>query len=156
MPRPDNAITQLAAALVKLSQYRFPVTLNEVTRPFFREMATVRGGDTAVMMRRLAADPADSAAAAFLSRDNQLASIMRTSCVATRLEGGHAYNALPQRATANVNCRVVPSSSIEEVIATLQRVVADTGVRISLTIPTSERFGAAPSAIDAELLGAVR
>lgn len=155
VPRPDNAIYQLAAALQKVGAYRFPVALNQVSRPFFAEMAKVRRGEQAAMMRRLADDPADSAAAAFLSQEPTLASIMRTSCVATRLDGGHAYNALPQLAKANVNCRIVPSSSVEEVVSTLQRVIGDTAVKITLTIPIREKFGAAPSAIDAEVLGAV-
>jgi acetylornithine deacetylase/succinyl-diaminopimelate desuccinylase-like protein len=155
VPRPDNAIYQLAAALQKVAAFRFPVALNQVSRPYFAEMAKVRSGELAAMMRRLAEDPTDSVAAAFLSQEPNLASIMRTSCVATRLDGGHAYNALPQMAKANINCRVVPSSNVEEVVATLARVIGDTAVTITPTIPIREKFGAAPSAIDAEVLGAV-
>jgi len=81
--------------------------------------------------------------------------MMRTSCVATRLAGGHAYNALPQTATANVNCRIVPTSDAEAVRAELARVLGDTGIKISYTIPpTGERFGAAPSPVEPELLAA--
>ena len=106
-------------------------------------------------MRALAANPADSAAAALLSSEPRYASTLRTSCVATRLAGGHAYNALPQTASANVNCRIVPTSSADEVRAEIARAVADTAVRITLTVPIRERFGAAPSAVEPGLLAAV-
>ena len=78
--------------------------------------------------------------------------MLRTSCVATRLSGGHAYNALPQTATANVNCRIVPTSTLGDVQATIARVVGDTAIRIALTVPSREKFGVAPDAIDATLL----
>lgn len=156
VPRPDNAITQLGAALVKLGAFRFPVALNEVSRPFFRESAKVEPRPAmAAAMRAIAENPADEAAAATLSEDPRFASMLRTSCVATRLSGGHAYNALPQTASANVNCRIVPTSSVEEVQATIARVVADSGVRITLTYPIRERFGAAPSPVEPALLAAV-
>jgi acetylornithine deacetylase/succinyl-diaminopimelate desuccinylase-like protein len=156
VPRPDNAIYQLAAALGRLAAYRFPVALNAVTRPYFEQSARAEPrAAMAAAMRALAADPADSAAAATLSADPVFASMLRTSCVATRLAGGHAYNALPQSATANVNCRIVPTSTLEETRATLARVVADTGVRITLTLEHRETFGAAPSAVEPALLAAV-
>jgi acetylornithine deacetylase/succinyl-diaminopimelate desuccinylase-like protein len=155
VPRPDNAIYQLADALGRLGRHQFPVALNAVTRPWLTETAKVEGAEVATAMRALAADPADTAAAARLSRDPRYASTLRTSCVATRLAGGHAYNALPQMASANVNCRIVPTSSADEVRAEIARVVADTNVRITLTIPIRERFGAAPSAIEPGLLAAV-
>ncbi|HEY2026324.1 MAG TPA: M20/M25/M40 family metallo-hydrolase [Gemmatimonadaceae bacterium] len=156
VPRPDNAIYELAEALTKISHYRFPVALNEVTRPFFEQTARVEpNADMAAAMRSLAADPTNATAAATLSADPRYASMMRTSCVATRLSGGHAYNALPQKATANVNCRVVPTSNAEEVRAALSRVIGDTGIAITYTVPpTGERFGAAPSPVDRELLAA--
>ena len=84
-------------------------------------------------MRAIAANPRDTAAAASLSRDPRYASMLRTTCVATRLAGGHAYNALPQTATANVNCRMAPTSSVDAVRATLTRVIADTGIKITFT-----------------------
>lgn len=163
VPRPDNAITELADALGRVGRYRFPVALNPVTRAYFARTAAVEPrADMAAAMRALgAADQAgDSAgveaAAAALSRDPRFASMLRTTCVATRLSGGHAYNALPQAASANVNCRVVPTSSEAEVTAALARVVADTGVRIAPTLAEDhERFGAAPSAVDPAVLAAV-
>jgi acetylornithine deacetylase/succinyl-diaminopimelate desuccinylase-like protein len=81
--------------------------------------------------------------------------MLRTTCVATRLAGGHAYNALPQTATANVNCRIVPTSNAEEVKTMLARIVGDTGVGVTYTIPPTEKFGAAPSPVEPELLSAV-
>ncbi|HEX2778871.1 MAG TPA: M20/M25/M40 family metallo-hydrolase [Gemmatimonadaceae bacterium] len=155
VPRPDNAIYQLATALTKLAQYRFPVALNEVTRPFFERTAAVEPrAEMAAAMRALTANPSDSAAAATLSKDPRYASMLRTSCVATRLAGGHAYNALPQTATANVNCRIVPTSSAEETMELITRVVGDTGIKLSYTVPNTEKFGAAPSPVEPELLAA--
>lgn len=155
VPRPDNAIYELAEALTKVGRYQFPVALNEVTRAFFAQTSRVEpNAAMASAMRALAADPRNPVAAATLSTDPRYSSMMRTSCVATRLAGGHAYNALPQKATANVNCRVVPTSNAEEVKATLARVVGDTGIAITYTVPPTERFGAAPSAVDRELLAA--
>ena len=156
VPRPDNAIYQLSAALGRVAAFRFPVALNAVTGPFFRESAKVEPRPAmAAAMRAIAENPADSAAAATLSEDPRFASMLRTACVATRLAGGHAYNALPQQASANVNCRIVPTSTTEETMATLARVVGDTGVRITLTVEPRERFGAAPSAVEPALLAAV-
>jgi acetylornithine deacetylase/succinyl-diaminopimelate desuccinylase-like protein len=156
VPRPDNAIYALADGLTKLARYQFPVALNEVTRPFFTETAAVEPrADMAAAMRVIVANPSDSAAAATLSKDPRYASMLRTTCVATRLAGGHAYNALPQSATANVNCRVVPTSNAEEVMAELARVVGDTGIKITWTVPSREKFGAAPSPVEPELLSGV-
>ena len=155
VPRADNAIYQLAAALTNVGRYRFPVVLNEVTRPFFARTADVEPRPAmAAAMRALAANPADSVAAATLSTDPRYASMLRTTCVATRLQGGHANNALPQRATANVNCRIEPTSSAEAVHAALARAVNDTGVDITAVTALAERFGAAPSPVDPELLAA--
>ncbi|HVE77685.1 MAG TPA: M20/M25/M40 family metallo-hydrolase [Gemmatimonadaceae bacterium] len=156
VPRPDNAIYALADALARLARYQFPVALNEVTRPFFTQTAVVEPRqEMAAAMRAIVANPSDSTAAATLSKDPRYGSMMRTTCVATRLAGGHAYNALPQLATANVNCRIVPTSNAEEVVATLVRAIGDTGIKITPTIPTdNERFGAAPSPVEPELLAA--
>jgi acetylornithine deacetylase/succinyl-diaminopimelate desuccinylase-like protein len=152
VPRADNAINQLAVGLVNLSRYTFPVALNAITRPFFEETARVEKPDLAVAMRAVAANPLDSAAAAVVSRDPRYASMLRTTCVSTRLQGGHAYNALPQTATANVNCRIVPTSTLEDVKATIERIVNDSMIRVTMTVESREKFGAAPDAIDATLL----
>ena len=118
MPRPDNAIYELADALARLARFTFPVELNPTSRAFFEQTAKVEQPEIAASMRKIAANPRDTAAAAALSRDPRYASMLRTTCVATRLAGGHAYNALPQTATANVNCRMAPTSSVDAVRAT--------------------------------------
>ncbi len=131
-PSQDNAIYHLAGALVRLSQFDFPVQLNEVTRRFFERMATLEAGDTARDMRAVAAQPPDPAAAARLSAALPFYNAqLRTTCVATLLEGGHAENALPQTARATVNCRMLPGSDPLQVRKTLEDVVADPKVPVS-------------------------
>ena len=157
VPRPDNAIYELSQALLRISHYQFPVALNDVTRPFLEETAKVEPrAEMASAMRALAANPADSAAAATLSTVPRFASMLRTSCVATRLSGGHAYNALPQRATANINCRVAPTSSFEATRDALVRAIADTGISIDYTIVPNGKFGAAVTPVDPELLAVTK
>jgi acetylornithine deacetylase/succinyl-diaminopimelate desuccinylase-like protein len=140
VPRPDNAIYQLADGLARLARFSFPVELNPTSRAFFEQTAKVEKPEMAAAMRAVAANPRDTAAAAIVSRDARYASMLRTTCVATRLAGGHAYNALPQTATANVNCRMAPTSSAEQVRATLARVVADTGIAIGFTTAQRPEF----------------
>jgi acetylornithine deacetylase/succinyl-diaminopimelate desuccinylase-like protein len=133
VPRPDNAIYELSDALARLARFSFPVELNPTTRGFFVETAKVEKPDIAAAMRAIAANPNDSSASAVLSRDARYNSMLRTTCVATRLSGGHAYNALPQTASANVNCRMAPTSNVDYVRSTLARVIADTGIKITFT-----------------------
>jgi acetylornithine deacetylase/succinyl-diaminopimelate desuccinylase-like protein len=154
VPRPDNAIYELADALGRVARFPFPVALNPTTRAFFEQTAKVEKPDVAAAMRAIVANPADAASAALLSRDARYASMLRTTCVATRLSGGHAYNALPQKATANVNCRMVPTSSSAEVRATLARVVADTGIKITNTQATEPDFPTSTLPVDPALLAA--
>jgi len=115
LPRPDNAIYELTAALNKLAAYSFPFELNEVTRTYFDNLSKRETGQTAADMRAILATPPDLAAAARLSSEPSFNSNFRTTCVATRLSGGHANNALPQTAQANVNCRIFPGHSPEEI-----------------------------------------
>ncbi|HYO45183.1 MAG TPA: M20/M25/M40 family metallo-hydrolase [Gemmatimonadota bacterium] len=131
LPTPDNAIDALARGLARLAEYRFPVTLNEVTRGFFERSATFQEASVAADMRAVAADPPDSAAAARLTKSPFYNALLRTTCTATRLEAGHADNALPQTARATVNCRILPGEPIGAVESTLHEVVADTRIRIS-------------------------
>jgi acetylornithine deacetylase/succinyl-diaminopimelate desuccinylase-like protein len=154
VPRPDNAIYELSDALGRLARFSFPVTLNPTTRGFFEQTAKVEQPAVAAAMRAIVANPDDAAAAATLSRDARFASMLRTTCVATRLAGGHAYNALPQSASANVNCRMVPTSSLEETRSTLARVVADTGIAITYTQKQLPRFPASTLPIDPAVLSA--
>lgn len=152
VPRPDNAITELAQALVRVGQFNFPVQLNAVTRVFFERTAQIETPDMAAAMRAIVRNPRDAKAAAMLSRNPRYNSMLRTTCVATRLAGGHANNALPQTATANVNCRMFPGHDPADVRATLVRVIADTAVELS-PAPPMER--ATPSPLTPDLLGAI-
>lgn len=115
LPRPDNAIYELTTALNKLAAYSFPFEMNEVTRTYFRNLATQETGQAAQDMKAVITSPPDMEAAARLSKEPSFNSNFRTTCVATRLNGGHANNALPQTAQANVNCRIFPGHSPEEI-----------------------------------------
>lgn len=115
LPRPDNAIYELMAALNKLSAYSFPFEMNDVTRTYFANLAKAEPGPVAKDIQAILATPPDMDAAARLSKEPSFNSTFRTTCVATRLSGGHANNALPQTAQANVNCRIFPGHSPEEI-----------------------------------------
>jgi acetylornithine deacetylase/succinyl-diaminopimelate desuccinylase-like protein len=154
VPRPDNAIYELTDALSRLSRFSFPVELNPTTRAFFEQTAKVEKPAMAAAMRAIVANPKDAAASVTLSRDPRYNSMLRTTCVATRLAGGHAYNALPQTATANVNCRMAPTSSSEAVRATLARVIADTGIKITFTQGTGPDFPKSVPPVEPALLAA--
>jgi acetylornithine deacetylase/succinyl-diaminopimelate desuccinylase-like protein len=132
IPGPDNAIYELAAALSKLERFAFPVKINEITRQYFSESAGFTSGQIAADLRGAAQEPPNAAAIQHLSTIPYYNSLLRTTCVATMLAGGHAPNALPQSARANVNCRIFPGEDPEEVLKTLQRVVADPRVKVTL------------------------
>lgn len=134
-PRPDNAIYSLAAALVRVGQYEFPVQFSDTTRAYFAETAKLTGGEAGSAMTRLIANPNDLEASAIVSRDPTYHSMLRTTCVATRLDGGHANNALAQRAGANINCRMFPGDPIEHVLAQLVKAAADPSLTI---VPNGE------------------
>jgi acetylornithine deacetylase/succinyl-diaminopimelate desuccinylase-like protein len=129
-PVPDNAIYRLSAGLGRLSAHQFPVELNPVTRAFFQRMAPIAGGEMGAAMTALARNPADAEAAAVLARDPTFNAMMRTTCVATRLDAGHAANALPQRARATLSCRVLQGHTPEEVQAEIARVLADPQISV--------------------------
>jgi acetylornithine deacetylase/succinyl-diaminopimelate desuccinylase-like protein len=133
-PRPDNAIYELAQALTRLAAYQFPVKLNEVTRTYFERMSKVETGPTAADMA--AVTRGDAEAAARLSQTPAYNALLRTTCVATRLEGGHADNALPQSAKATVNCRVLPGESADAVRDTIAKVVNDPQIQIGCATPS--------------------
>ncbi|HEX8232575.1 MAG TPA: M20/M25/M40 family metallo-hydrolase [Caulobacteraceae bacterium] len=132
-PRADNAIYQLAAALTRVSQHRFSPMINDTTRAYFRAQAKTYGGELGAAMLRFADNPNDRAAADRIEAEPGEVGSTRTTCVATMLSGGHAHNALPQTASANVNCRVFPGVSAEATLAELKRVAADPGVEIAIT-----------------------
>ena len=155
VPRPDNAIYSLANGLARLGRFTFPVAINPVSRGFFEQSAKVERPEFAAAMRAIVANPLDSAAAAKLSTDPRYASILRTTCVATKLAGGHAENALPQTATANINCRIAPTSSAAETQAILARVLADTTIAITFASSVREVFPKSADAVIPELLSSV-
>ncbi len=130
-PVPDNAIYHLADALARIRSYEFPVQISDVTRGFLTRMSKITGGEAGAAMTALAADPTDKQADALLSQDPSIHNILRTTCVATQLSGGHAQNALPQRANATINCRIFPGESASAVRATLIKVIADPAVSVS-------------------------
>jgi acetylornithine deacetylase/succinyl-diaminopimelate desuccinylase-like protein len=125
LPKPDNAIYHVADALAVLQKNPFPFELNSVTREYFTQMALVEPAETAADMRAILSTPPDAAAIARLSQDARFNSTMRTTCVPTMLKGGHAFNALPQRAEANVNCRIFPGHSQEEIRLALVKMFND-------------------------------
>jgi acetylornithine deacetylase/succinyl-diaminopimelate desuccinylase-like protein len=140
---PDNAIYRLADALEKVRGYEFPVMINDANKAYLTGMAKIEGGARGAAMTALAANPKDAKADALLSKDPSLHTLLRTTCVATMLSAGHAPNALPQRATANVNCRIFPGVSREAVAATLAKVIGDP--QVSITQVGGAREGEAPA-----------
>jgi acetylornithine deacetylase/succinyl-diaminopimelate desuccinylase-like protein len=135
-PIKDNAIYHLAAGLTRLSAYEFPVQMNDTTRTYFSRMSTIVGGETGAAMKALVKDSGDAAAAATLSQDPRLNAMLRTTCVATLMDAGHATNALPQRARANINCRIFPGVGIEDVRQTLGRILADAQISVTTVEPS--------------------
>ena len=144
LPVPDNAIYHLADSLGRLEHYQFPVELNPVTRVYFERMATVATGQVAADMKAVLKTPPDPAAIARLSQDPRQNSTLRTTCVATRLDAGHANNALPQTATANVNCRILPGHSREEIRQTLIKVLNDPKIEVGYVTTTGAVLDRAP------------
>ncbi|HEV7502211.1 MAG TPA: M20/M25/M40 family metallo-hydrolase, partial [Vicinamibacteria bacterium] len=152
LPRKDNAIYRLAAGLGRLAAYDFPVQLGEVTRAYFDRMATLTTGPEAADMKAALRTPPDTDAVARLSQKPFENALMRTTCVATRLEGGHAENALPQMARAIVNCRILPGEPAAEVQATLVRVLADDGISVTALAPAKP---SPPSPLQPDIMGPV-
>ncbi len=131
LPVPDNAIYHITDALARLEHSPFPFELNDVTRTYFERRANLEKGQTAEDMRAIFHTPPDEAAIARLSKDARFNSTMHTTCVATRLNAGHANNALPQLAEANVNCRILPGHSAEEIRRKLVEIFADPQVKVT-------------------------
>jgi acetylornithine deacetylase/succinyl-diaminopimelate desuccinylase-like protein len=143
-PVRENAIYRLADALIKIRAHDFAAQSNEATRGYFKAMAKLLPGPSSAAMAAFAADPSDNTAAATLAAaEPAWNAILRTTCVATLLEGGHATNALPQRARANVNCRIFPGTSVEQVRQALEQVVADPQVKIT-TLETRSQISPPP------------
>jgi acetylornithine deacetylase/succinyl-diaminopimelate desuccinylase-like protein len=134
-PVRDNAIYQLSRALLKIDGHEFPLEMTDTTRRYFKEAGAARTDDIGKAMVALAANPRDQKAEAIVNKDRFLHSTLRTTCVATLLDAGHAANALPQRAGANVNCRIFPGHSIEEIRRELAAVIEDPGVTLTALPP---------------------
>jgi acetylornithine deacetylase/succinyl-diaminopimelate desuccinylase-like protein len=125
LPRPDNAIYEVADALTRIQHYQFPFELNPITRAYYEEQIKLATPERGAALKAMLKNPPDLDAVARLSKDPLDNSTLHTTCVATRLSGGHANNALPQMAQANVNCRIEPGHSLEEIRLKLEEVVAD-------------------------------
>jgi len=130
-PSPDNAIYHVARAIDAVSRHRFPVQLNDANRGYLVRMAPIEGGERGAAMKALAANPNDARAEALLSQDIEMNAALRSTCVATMMEAGHAPNALPQRARATINCRVMPGVPVSEVREALVRAIDNPKVTVS-------------------------
>jgi len=157
IPTRDNAIYQLSDALLRLRDYDFPAELNDTTRAFFAKAAGTQPGPVGRAMQTVASaapdSPAFKAAVALLDHDRTMHSTLRTTCVATMLDGGHATNALPQRAGAIVNCRIFPGHSFEDVRTDLTKVFNDPGVTVTTTDPDHPLAKAPP--MDPKVIGPI-
>jgi acetylornithine deacetylase/succinyl-diaminopimelate desuccinylase-like protein len=149
-PVPTNAIYELADAIRAVQGYEFPVRFTDTTRAFFTATAAAMPPATGDAIRSLLADPTNKAADAIVSRDKAFHSTLRTTCVATLLTAGHAENALPQRATANVNCRIFPGETVDGTLAKLQELA---GPKVKVTANQPVRPLAKPPALDAKIIG---
>ncbi|HWG71663.1 MAG TPA: M20/M25/M40 family metallo-hydrolase [Steroidobacteraceae bacterium] len=163
LPKPDNAIYHVADALGVLQKSPFPFELNAVTREYFGAMAKTETGQTAADMRAILGSPPDTAAILRLSKDARFNSTMRTTCVPTMLNGGHAYNALPQSAEANVNCRIFPGHSQEEIRLDLVKMFNDPQLTVryrsdagELADHGSDRKAMVPPPLRADVMDSLR
>ena len=152
-PGKTNAIYQLGADLARLSAYQFPPMQSEITMGAFRAAAPTEPGPIGDALRAYVANPKDQAAIAVLSSDRDMVGQLRTTCVATMISGGHATNALPQKATASVNCRIFPGTPSEEVRKTIVKVIADAGATV--TRENDGSIDAPASPLRADVLAAV-
>lgn len=154
-PRPDNAINQLAAALGRIAAFRFPARLTDTVRAQYAALGALEAGPRKADM--LAVGHGDAAAADRLSDDPLDNAMMRTTCVATQISGGHAENALPQSAEAKIQCRLIPGTAPEEVKAALAGAIADPAVALTLTRAPRPAPESMPSpAVTATIARAVR
>jgi acetylornithine deacetylase/succinyl-diaminopimelate desuccinylase-like protein len=143
-PVPDNAIYHLVRAVDRVSHYEFPVQLNDASRGYFTGMSKIYGGEQGAAMTAIVADPGNIAALAVLDQNTNWHAMLRTTCVATTLAAGHATNALPQRATANINCRIFPGVPREDVLAQLVRIADDPAVKVRIPEVRGPAAKAAP------------
>lgn len=151
IPVRENAIYDLGDALAKVRDYGFPVTLNDTTRAFFAKAGASRGDDMGRAMVALSKNPNDASALAMVTSDRGYNSTLRTTCVATTISGGHAENALPQRASANVNCRIFPGETAETTQAALVKAINNPA--ITVTLVGRIRPIAVPPPLDPRIMG---
>jgi acetylornithine deacetylase/succinyl-diaminopimelate desuccinylase-like protein len=151
IPIRDNAIYELADALSKVRNLEFPMKLTDTTRAFFVKAGAARADELGHAMVALSQNPDDRAAEALVSNDRSYHSMLRTTCVATLLAGGHANNALPQRATANINCRILPGETVAGTQAALMAAIGDPGVKVTAVPPI--RPIAVPPPLDPKIIG---
>lgn len=152
-PGATNAIAGMSAALEKVWAYKFPVQISPLTKAYLEGSAAKAPADIAPAMRAFAADPTDAAAATALSSRPEYIGVIRTTCVPTMIEGGHAPNALPQSATANVNCRIFPGTSRAEVKAKLEQIIADP--KITVTFKDNGTLESVESPLQKDVMAAV-
>lgn len=154
VPIKDNAIYELADAIVKIRDYEFPVKMTDTTRTYFAEAGKQRGDEMGQAMIALSQNPDDKAAEAIVSKDRSYHSMLRTTCVATLLDGGHAENALPQRAGVNINCRIFPGETVEGTLATLAKVIDDP--KLAVTANKQRGPVAVPPPLDPKVIEPAR
>ena len=152
-PTPANAIYELADALKRVQAYEFPVKFTDTTRAFFAASAKALPAPASAAVKRLMANPRDAAADAIVSQDKVLHSTLRTTCVATLVDAGHAENALPQRASANVNCRIFPGETVDGTLTKLQELA---GSKVEVTANQPVRPVAVPPPLDPAIMGPVK
>jgi acetylornithine deacetylase/succinyl-diaminopimelate desuccinylase-like protein len=152
-PVPDNAIYRLAVATQKISQLAFPIQVTPVMREYFRVTGPMLGGETGAAMSAVAKNPDDQAALSALTKDPSYNAVVRTTCVATQMEGGHAANALPQRAKVTLSCRVMQGTTPEQVKETLEKAIGDAQVKVSIV---RRREGSSPPPLTDEIMRPVK
>ncbi len=152
VPRKDNAIYRIADALIRIRAHDFPIVLNEVTSMYFERSADLADAEMATAMRGITKHPIDPAAAAYLTQTPTYNALLRTTCVATLAEAGHAENALPQRARATINCRMLPTENADAVLETLITVIGNAEISVTETYPA---VPSPPSPLTGELLVAI-
>ncbi len=152
LPTADNAIYRLSKGLARLSDYTFPVSLNEITSNFFDVMSSVEKGQMAVDMKAIIQDPLNNETVTRVSQVPFYNAMLRTTCAATLLNAGHAFNALPQSASAVLSCRILPDQSVDEAVETLKNVLADD--KISIT-PRWDKYLNPPSPLSPSVMGKI-
>jgi acetylornithine deacetylase/succinyl-diaminopimelate desuccinylase-like protein len=144
IPIRDNAIYELAEDMLKVRDHEFPLHMSDTTRGYFAKSGAARGDAMGAAMMALAKDPTDKAAEAMVNTDRSYHSMLRTTCVATLLDGGHANNALPQRAGANINCRIFPGEGVEATRAALIATIGDPRATLTVVPPIDPDAAAPP------------